>query len=223
MISKTTLEFLSRLKANNTKGWFDEHKKEYQDAHADFLHTVVQLLALLSSFDPDIAASCLDPKACIMRINRDIRFSKDKTPYKTNLFAFINKGGRKSSCAGYYLHVEPGASFIGGGIYMPETSVLEQIRRSIDNSFVEWHSIVHHKELLLSFPESVKASGTLVRPPKGFDGNSLAIEYLKKKDYYTQRFLGDHEVTDPGFVALLAEAFRSVKPLVDFLNRALLV
>jgi uncharacterized protein (TIGR02453 family) len=221
MITSTTLDFLSNLKANNIKAWFDEHREEYQKAQGDFLDTVVQLLTLLTSFDVDIAASYLDPKSCIMRINRDIRFSKDKTPYKTNFFAFINKGGRKSPYAGYYLHIEPGATFIGGGIYIPETAVLDQIRREIDGSFREWESIVQSKELLLSFPESVKASGTLVRPPKGYESTNPAIEYLKFKGYYTQRFLGDQEVTDPGFALSLADKFRSVKPLIDFINRAL--
>jgi uncharacterized protein (TIGR02453 family) len=221
MITSTTLDFLSNLKANNTRAWFDEHREEYQKAQGDFLDTVVQLLALIASFDGEIAVSYLDPKSCIMRINRDIRFSKDKTPYKTNFFAFINKGGRKSPYAGYYLHIEPGASFIGGGIYMPETAILDQIRREIDASFTEWKSIVHNKELLLSFPESVKPSGTLVRPPKGYDPDSPAIDYLKFKGYYTQRYIDNNEVTDPGFAASLAVKFRSVKPLIDFINRAL--
>ena len=219
MITNNTLEFLSNLKTNNTKSWFDEHKKEYQHAHSDFLDTVVQLLVEIAAFDSDIAASHLDPKSCVMRINRDMRFSKDKTPYKTNLFAYINKGGRKSPYAGYYLHIEPGASFIGGGVYMPETATLEQIRQEIDNSFSEWQSIVQNKELLHFFPESVNASGKLVRPPKGYDSTNPAIEYLKFKDYYTQRFLSNHEVTDSAFIASLAKTFKSLNPLINFLNR----
>ena len=221
MITVSTLEFLSNLKANNSKVWFDEHKKEYQKVYADFLDTVVQLLAVLASFDTDIVASYIDPKTCIMRINRDIRFSKDKTPYKTNFFAFINKGGRKSPHAGYYLHIAPGETFVGGGIYMPEPDILDKIRTEIDTSFFEWQSIVSNKELLFSFPDGVKASGKLVRPPKGYESTSPAIDYLKFKGYYTQRFFSDHEVTDAGFVALLSEKFRSVKPLIDFLNGAL--
>ena len=221
MITESTLQFLSNLKANNTKAWFDEHKKEYQKAQGDVLDTVVKLLARLSTFDEDIASSYLEPKACVMRINRDIRFSKDKTPYKTNFFAFINKGGRKSPYAGYYLHVEPGASFVGGGIYMPQPSILDSVRREIAGSFKEWQSIVHDKELLHFFPESVKPSGKLVRPPKGYDPDSPAIDYIKFKGYYTQRFIDNNEVTNPGFAASLAETFRSVKPLIDFINRVL--
>ena len=221
MITESTLQFLSNLKANNTKAWFDEHKKEYQKAQGDVLDTVVKLLAHLSTFDEDIASSYLEPKACVMRINRDIRFSKDKTPYKTNFFAFISKGDRKSPYAGYYLHVEPGASFVGGGIYMPEPAILDSVRREIDGSFKEWQSIVNAKELLHSFPESVQPSGKLVRPPKGYDPDSPAIDYIKFKGYYTQRFIDNNELTDPGLAASLAVKFRSVKPLIDFINRAL--
>ena len=221
MITTKTLDFLSNLKANNTKAWFDDNNKEYQKAQGDVLDTVVQLLARLSSFDDDIASSYLEPKACLMRINRDIRFSKDKTPYKTNFFAFINKGGRKSPYAGYYLHVEPGASFVGGGIYMPEPAILEHVRGEIDRFFKEWQSIVQGKELLHFFPEGVQPSGKLVRPPKGYDISNPAIDYLKFKGYFTQRFLDNNEVTDPGFADSLSVKFRSVKPLIDFINRAL--
>ena len=132
MITDATFDFLRDLKSNNNRLWFGEHKSEYIQAYGDMLETVVQLLAAITTFDSDIAASHLDPKSCIMRINRDIRFSKDKSPYKTNVFAFINKGGKKSPWGGYYLHLEPGGSFAGGGIYMPEPAVLEQTRREID-------------------------------------------------------------------------------------------
>ena len=181
---KTLLEHPLNLPVDNNK--------EYQKAQGDVLDTVVQLLARLSSFDDDIASSYLEPKACLMRINRDIRFSKDKTPYKTNFFAFINKGGRKSPYAGYYLHVEPGASFAGGGIYMPEPAILEHVRGEIDRFFKEWQSIVQGKELLHFFPEGVQPSGKLVRPPKGYDISNPAIDYLKFKGYFTQRFLDNN-------------------------------
>ena len=221
MITATTLEFLTDLKANNIKAWFDEHKKEYQKAQGDVLDTVVKLLVEIAGFDVDIATSHLDPKACIMRINRDIRFSKDKSPYKTNFFAFISKGGRKGPFGGYYVHIEPGATFAGGGIYMPEPAVLELTRQEIDAHFAEWQSIISQKEFCSQFPEGVLPSGKLVRPPKGYDATNPAVEYLKFKGYYTQRFFSDHEVTDSGFVEELANTFRAVHPLVEFLNGAL--
>ncbi len=221
MITGTTLGFLRELKQNNDRGWFTEHKQEYQAAYADFFDTVVQELAAISAFDKDVASSHLDPKSCIMRINRDIRFSKEKSPYKTNFFAFINKGGRKSPWGGYYLHLEPGASFAGGGIYMPEPAVLELTRREIDAHFNEWQSILAEKEFTSRFAEGVLPSGKLVRPPKGYESSNPAVEYLKFKGYYTQRFFSDQEVTAPDFSAELAKTYRAAEPLVQFLNRAL--
>ena len=164
MITNATLAFLCDLKANNDRLWFGEHKAEYQQAYGEMFETVLQLLAAITAFDGDIATSHLDPKSCIMRINRDIRFSKEKSPYKTNFFAFINKGGRKSPWGGYYLHLEPGGSFAGGGIYMPEPVVLEQTRREIDAHFDEWQSIIAEKGFVRHFPEGILPSGKLKRP-----------------------------------------------------------
>ncbi len=221
MITDTTLAFLRELKGNNERIWFTEHKSEYQQAYGEMLDTVLQLLVAISAFDQGIALSGLDPKSCMMRINRDIRFSKDKSPYKTNFFAFISKGGRKGPFGGYYLHIEPGATFAGGGIYMPEAAVLEEIRREIDAHFAEWQSIIAQKEFSSHFPEGILPSGKLIRPPKGYDSTNPAIEYLKFKGYYTQRFFTDDEVSNPGFVAELAKTFGVVSPLVLFLNGAL--
>jgi uncharacterized protein (TIGR02453 family) len=221
MITDTTLAFLRELKGNNERIWFTEHKSEYQQAYGEMLDTVLQLLVAISGFDQGIALSGLDPKSCMMRINRDIRFSKDKSPYKTNFFAFISKGGRKGPFGGYYLHIEPGATFAGGGIYMPEAAVLEQLRREIDAHFGEWQSIIAQQEFSSHFPAGLLPSGRLIRPPKGYDSTNPAIEYLKFKGYYTQRFFTDDEVTNPGFVAELAKTCSVVSPLVHFLNGAL--
>ncbi|MEI8032882.1 MAG: DUF2461 domain-containing protein [Chlorobiaceae bacterium] len=221
MITRETLDFLSGLKANNNREWFSGHKHEYQRAYGDALDTVVHLLIRIGAFDSDIAASALDPKSCLMRINRDVRFSKDKSPYKTNFFLFINKGGRKSPYAGYYLHIEPGASFIGGGIYMPEAPVLEKLRREISDNFREWTKIVHDKAMAANFPDGVQPSGKLKRAPKGYELSDPALEYLKFKGYYTQRFLDDAEVTSPALFGQLTGMFGSVKPLIDFINQAL--
>ena len=221
MITDKTLAFLRALKANNDRQWFGEHKLDYQQASGEMLETVLQLLANIAAFDDDIAASHLEPKSCIMRINRDIRFSKDKSPYKTNLFAFINKGGRKSYWGGYYLHLEPGGSFAGGGIYMPEPAVLEQTRRALDFHFDEWQAMLADKEFAAQFPEGVLPSGKLARPPKGYESSNPAVEYLKFKGYYTQRFFADDDVIAPDFVTALGKTFQTVHPLVHFLNRAL--
>ncbi|NHQ60275.1 DUF2461 domain-containing protein [Chlorobium sp. BLA1] len=221
MITTETLDFLRELKLNNDRGWFEIHKKEYQHAYGEFLDTVVKLILAIGEFDKDVAGSHLDPKSCIMRINRDVRFSKDKSPYKTNFFAFINRGGRKSPYGGYYFHIEPGESFIGGGIYMPEPAVLDQLRGEIDRHFSEWHSIISKKEFISRFPKGVEPSGSLKRPPKGYEVTNPAMEYLKFKGYYTQQFLSDREVTDSALISRISDTFLSSKPMIDFLNRAL--
>ncbi|NTW51630.1 MAG: DUF2461 domain-containing protein [Chlorobiaceae bacterium] len=221
MVTESTLDFLKGLKANNTREWFEAHRPDYQAAHNDFFDTVVQFVQSVSGFDPAVAEARLDPKSCIMRIYRDIRFSKDKTPYKTGFFAYVSEGGRKGPLAGYYLHLEPGASFTGGGLYMPEPPALEKSRRAIDSRYSEWLSIVTNPALLKEFPEGVQPSGTTKRPPKGYDDSNPAIGYLKFKGYYTQRFLCDNEVMASDFIDTLSNSCRAALPMVDFLNDAL--
>jgi uncharacterized protein (TIGR02453 family) len=221
MITVNTLDFLRDLKSNNSREWFQSHRSSYDAAYGDFFDTVVRMVDLITSFDPAIAESRPDPKSCIMRIYRDIRFSKDKTPYKTGFFAYVSSGGRKGPLGGYYLHIEPGASFAGAGLYMPEPQVLEKTRRAIDGRYAEWLSIVKGGELTGAFPDGVRASGSTKRPPKGYDDSNPAVEYLKFKGYYTQRFFTDKEVVSPDFTDLLTGCYRASVSLVGFLNRAI--
>jgi uncharacterized protein (TIGR02453 family) len=221
MITQPTLDFLAELKANNNREWFEANRPRYEQASADFFDTVAQFIQSLASFDSDIAEVMPDPKSCIMRIYRDVRFSKDKTPYKTGLFAYVSKGGRKGPLAGYYLHLEPGNSFAGGGLYMPEAPVLARTREAIETGFDEWDAIVTAPELLAAFPDGVLPSGALKRAPKGYDETSPAIEWLRYKGYYTQRFFEDGEVLDERFVEQLGNCCRAVMPMVAFLNKAI--
>lgn len=221
MVTQSTLDFLAELKANNTREWFEANRPRYQEAAADFFDTVAMFIQKLASFDGGIAELMPDPKSCIMRLYRDVRFSKDKTPYKTGLFAYVSKGGRKGPLAGYYLHVEPGNSFGGGGLYLPESNVLAVTRQAIDTRFGEWRAIVSDPELHGCFPDGVQPSGALKRAPKGFDEANPAIDWLRYKGYYTQRFFSDREVLDDGFVEQLGDCCRAVMPLVSFLNSAI--
>jgi uncharacterized protein (TIGR02453 family) len=221
MITQNTLDFLAALKANNNREWFLAHKGEYDAASGDFFDTVVRMVSAISSFDADLAATRPDPKSCIMRIYRDVRFSKDKTPYKTGLFAYVSAGGRKGPLAGYYLHLEPGASFAGGGLYMPEAPVLAKTRQAIDARFDEWSAIVTEPELLACFPGGVVPSGETKRPPKGYDDANPAIRYLRYKGYYTQRLFSDAELMESGFDERLGSCCRAVMPMVAFLNDAI--
>ena len=220
MIHKETLTFLAGLKANNHKDWFEANRKTYQEARNNFLEVTDQLIQTISTFDEDIAQSQLDPKKCIMRINRDIRFSADKSPYKSNFFAFINKEGKKSPYGGYYFSVDPEESFQGGGVYMPESSFLSRIRQEIDFNFQEWDGIVTRKPLIDHYQE-VKASGKLVRPPKGYEKDNPAIEWIKYKGFYTQKMLSEEELLSADLIKNSSEAFKAIKPMVDFINRSM--
>jgi uncharacterized protein (TIGR02453 family) len=221
MVTQLTLDFLAELKANNNRDWFEANRPRYQEAAADFFDTVARFIQALASFDAGIAEIMPDPKSCIMRIYRDVRFSKDKTPYKTGLFAYVSKGGRKGPLAGYYLHLEPGNSFGGGGLYMPEAPVLALTREAIEARFEEWHAIVTAPELRAAFPEGVLPSGALKRAPKGYDETNPAIEWLRYNGYFTQRFFSDAEVLADDFTEQLGEFCRAVMPMVTFLNSAI--
>ncbi len=221
MITETTLAFLRNLKSNNNRPWFQEHRQEYDAAAADFFDTVVRLIGGIAAFDSGIASFTPDPKRCIMRIYRDIRFSADKTPYKTGFFAYVNSRGWKAPEAGYYLHLEPGASFTGAGLYMPASDLLVRTRRAIDQRFEAWQSIVSSPQLLEAFPEGVRPSGLTQRPPKGYDASNPAIAWLRYKGYYTQHHLDDRQVTAPDFPDMLVGLLQTALPMVSFLNRAL--
>jgi uncharacterized protein (TIGR02453 family) len=220
MLQSSTLSFLKNLKKNNTKEWFDKNRKTYEAAKQNFVAFVDEMIVQLAKTDATIAR--LQAKECIFRINRDIRFSKDKSPYKINMGAFLNEGGKKSSLAGYYFHLEPGNSFVGGGIYMPEADVVKKIRQEIDYSFTEFSSIIQHKNFKKEYGGlDVSEENSLAREPKGYDKNNPAIEYLKLKNWIAFKTLADDELTDKDVMKKIISAFNALHPLVVFLNRAL--
>ena len=144
MLHPATLKFLKYLKKNNNKPWFDAHRKEYEAAKADFSSFVQLVIDKHSKSDPTIKS--IAAKDCMFRINRDIRFSKDKSPYKTNMGAYINRGGKKSLFGGYYFHCEPGQSFTGGGLWMPMPPELNKVRQEIDYNFAAFKKIIGSKK-----------------------------------------------------------------------------
>src|ERR1041385_455332 len=151
MIQASTLKFLKGLKKNNNKPWFDKHRKEYESAKMDFENFIQSVIDKHSKNDVDLKG--LVAKKCTFRINRDVRFSKDKSPYKTNLGASMDKGGKKSGFAGYYFHLEPGKSFLGGGLWMPQPDALKKVRQEIDYGFDEFKKIVGSKRFKSVFKE----------------------------------------------------------------------
>ena len=218
MLQSATLKFLKDLKKNNNKPWFEKHKDLYLGAKEDIEHLVEQVIEGLGKIDADIAT--LQPKDCTYRIYRDVRFSKDKTPYKINMGAYFNKGGKKMPTAGYYMHFEPGRNMAGGGLWMPNGPELNKVRQEIDYSFSEWHNILTARAFKKSFPDGLEKGDQLSRPPKGYTEDNPAIEHLKLKSFLVTRPFTDAQVQSKGFLKELLKTFESMKDFVYFLNRA---
>ena len=220
MLQSSTLKFLKDLKKNNNKPWFDAHRKQYETARTDFENFIQSVLDKQSKNDPDLKG--LAAKKCLFRINRDIRFSKDKSPYKTNFGASMDKGGKKSGFAGYYFHLEPGKSFSGGGLWMPPADALKKVRQEIDYCFDEFKKIVSSKKFKTIYGELYTGEGIqLSKVPQGFEKNNPAAEYLKLKSWLVLTDIGDAELTSKNLVAKTVDAFYLMQPFVKFLNRPL--
>ncbi|GHT09818.1 TIGR02453 family protein [Bacteroidia bacterium] len=216
MIQKSTLAFLKSLAAHNDREWFAAHKPAYEAAKADAEHLAAALAAGIAQFDPSIGY--LEPKDCMFRIYRDARFSHDKSPYKTNLGVVLQRGGKRTQYACYYVHIEPNNLFLSGGIYMPSPEVLKALRHSIDVNFEEFESIVHNK----SFKKYFALEGEkLVKAPQGFDKDSPAVEYLKHKNWYVMQPIDAAEICHPDFVKKTLKAFAALQPLNAFFNEAI--
>ena len=218
MLQSSTIQFLKLLKKNNNKEWFDQNRKLYEVAKADYLNFVSKVLNEIQTFDTTLLE--LQPKQCVFRLNRDVRFSKNKEPYKTNFGASFSKGAKKIQCAGYYFHLEPGANFIGGGLWMPMAPDLNKVRQEIDYCFKEFSSILK-KPIFKSTYGAMDSTAKLVRPPKGFEIDNSAIEYLKLKSFVVTRPLKDSELTDKQLIKNVVKDFKTIAPLVHFLNRAI--
>lgn len=216
-ISKSTLEFLSDLKINNYRDWFQQNKARYEDARSDFESFVQALLDEIITFDPILKG--LEARNCIYRIYRDIRFSADKSPYKSHMGAVIVRGGRNSTgrYAGYYVHVEPGdESIIGGGAYMPPSPWLTAIRERISEQGEELADIINDRGFAAVFGEI--EGEKLKSAPKGYPKDHPLIGLLRYKSFLASRTVTDREVVSADFFSLTVKAFKIMKPFNDFLN-----
>jgi uncharacterized protein (TIGR02453 family) len=218
MLQASTIKFLLGLKKNNNKPWFETNRKLYESAKEDYTLLVDQLIAGIAKFDAPIGE--LKAKDCMFRINRDVRFAKDKSPYKSNMGASFSGGGKKADEAGYYFHFEPGRSFAGGGIYMPQPATLAKIRQEIDYSFDEFKKITENKTFKKYFPKGLEVSDMLSRPPKGYDENNPAIHYLKMKSFFVSMPFTDASLQEKNMAKEIIKAFEAMKPLIDFFNKA---
>jgi len=197
----------------------DAHRTEYEKAKADFYLFTDLLIQAIATFDSTVAV--MKAKDCALRINRDVRFSKNKDPYKTNMGAYINQGGKKGSGAGYYFHAEPGNIFIAAGVWMPEPGDLMKIRQEIDYNWEEWNHIMKEPSMKKYFNAGMDESDKLVRPPKGYEADNPAIEYLKLKSFIVRKDFSRASTLDSSFVREVADHFKSVRKMMTFIDVAL--
>lgn len=220
MLSKDTLQFLDDLQTNNNRDWFLENKKRYEAFKKDYQQLVADLLDAMKPLDSSL--EMLEVKNCTFRINRDIRFSKDKSPYKSHLGVWLSSGAKGQNRSGYYIHLEKGASFIAGGLYCPEAEDLKKIRKEIAYFHDDLEAILDEKHFKKEFKDFDRnEKNTLKNPPRGYEKEHPAIEFLKLKSFESSQRIDISEVTKKDFVATMSKKLMALKPLNDFINRAL--
>ncbi|NQZ77802.1 MAG: DUF2461 domain-containing protein [Ekhidna sp.] len=213
-----TLDFLADLAQNNKKEWMDDNKKRYLEAKQQVIDLVAELLTRAVAFDPGLAG--IDPRKTLFRINRDIRFSKNKDPYKTNFGASIVEGGRKTGNPGYYLNIMPGNTFIGGGIYQPSAEMLQKVRQEIDYNGKELRNIIDESQFKETYGEPY-GEDRLKTAPKGYPKDHEDIDLLQLKHYVFMKQVSDKELTSTNFIANVNHAFEILYPFNQFLSRAM--
>ena len=216
-IQTSTLQFLTDLKSNNNRDWFIQNRKRYVAAKANFEEFVQTIIDAIAMFDPILKG--LEAGSCTYRINRDIRFSADKTLYKTHMGAFIVRGGRKNGdrFSGYYFHVEPGDNnMIAGGSYMPPMPWLTAIREKIDEEGDRFMKIINNKEFVRIYGDL--EGEKLKTAPKGFPKDHPNIEFLKMKSFLASSIISDKEIVGDRCLDMIISASKALKPLNDFLN-----
>lgn len=213
-IEASTLHFLKNLSKNNNREWFTENKDQYIAAHQNVLNMVENLIEKIGEFDEEILK--IDAKKSLYRIYRDVRFSKDKSPYKTNFGAGLGMG-KGNKISGYYLHIEPGKSFLAGGVYQPEPSVLKEIRKEISMNAKEFQEILQQDDFRNNF-RGLSVEGKLQRVPNGFDKDDPMAEFLKLKNLIVVHPISDDALMQENATKNMAKIFQSMKPLNDFLS-----
>lgn len=215
---KEGISFLKRLKRNNTRTWFTDHKDEYEE----FVKLPMQSLiaSLRPAFERIAPEFEVHPKRSLFRIYRDTRFSKDKTPYKTHAAAhFVLRGTAKGLVgSGYYVHIEPGECFVGAGIYMPDGAQLKEIRHAIAEKGRQFREIVRERTFTRTY--GTIQGDRLKRMPKGFDEDHPMADWLKLKQFFVGTSLPEKACHSRGFLTMLVDRFEAASPFVRFLNAA---
>ena len=216
VILPETFQFLELLKNNNNREWFNDNKNLYLQAHENVIEFVDEIIEKLSEIDKEVGK--LNAKKALFRIYRDTRFGHNKDPYKTNFGASLGiKGSGKS---GYYIHIEPGKSFIGGGIYHPESPILKKIRQDISVYSNEFKTIIENPNFKKNFGK-LSEEEKLVKVPNGFDKEHPMADFLKLKNFVALQNLQDTDLTNNSAVKEIVEVLKYIQPLNQFINTAI--
>lgn len=218
MLAKESLQFLDDLRQNNNREWFQSQKKRY-DAYKENYHALVSdFIKVMSTYDASLES--LNVKDCTFRINRDIRFSKDKSPYKTHMGIWLSTGQKNTNLAGYYIHIEKGKSFMAGGKWQPDNADLKKIRKEIEFFHDELDAVLSDERFTAAFG-GFDREDSLKTAPKGIDKDHIAIEHLKLKSFIVTKYIDDKLLFNKDFVQKVAADLALIKPLNEFLNRAI--
>lgn len=218
MIQKSTLTFLTQLKKNNNKPWFDKNRKVYETAKADFISFVELLLKNIQAFDP--AMKGVDAKSAVFRINRDVRFSNNKAPYKDHFGAHLSPGGRKSHLPGYYIHLMPGGAFLAGGMWEPEPQQLAAIRQEIDYNAKEFKALLAHKDFKKYFGK-LDDSNKLKTVPKGYPKDHPELSLLQHKSFIMVNNIENKMLSSKDLLKHCTAVCKAMYPLDLFLRKAI--
>jgi uncharacterized protein (TIGR02453 family) len=215
VMSKESFHFLQQIAQNNNKPWFEKNRPRYEKARAEWVATVGKVVDGILKIE---SIPEKEPEKYVQRIYRDIRFSKDKTPYKKFFSAIIERGPEHRKCP-IYLHFQPGRSMMGGGIWDPPAEVLKKIRQEIDYNSIGLKKIIHSSAFLKHFG---KISGDkLARPPKGYEADNPNIELLKFKQFFVQRIFDDELVLSAELVPEILKSYKAALPFFEFFDVAM--
>jgi len=215
---ETTFSFLKKLEANNNRDWFEKNKATYIKAKEEFEVFVQEIINGIAKFDKRISPD-LKAKDCTFRIYKDVRFSKDKTPYKNNMGASINPGGKKSLVAGYYFHLQPEGSFLAGGVYMPEPDMLNAIRQEIDYNSAPLLKILKSASFKKYF-KGLDDEGALKTAPKGYDKEHPLIDLLRNRHFIASHAFSNKQVLDKNSAKEIVAGFKAMYPFLEYLREA---
>ena len=214
-IKKESLDFLKTLSKHNHRDWFNAHKDTYTKTHENIIQFADALLDEMNKHDKIETES---GKKSLFRIYRDIRFSKDKTPYSCRFSGGFQRATKKLR-GGYYFHIEPGKSFLAGGFWGPEPDDIKRIRQDIDMNYKDWKKLLAHKQLTGTFGKMI--GDQVSSAPKGYSKDHPAIELLRYKQFILKHTFTDAEVCSPGFLTKVNETYKKMRPFLDYMSDVL--